>query len=145
MNGIAKLLQRAFMALHRGIYRATGGRLAGSFRGSPVLLLTTTGRRSGRSRTVPIFFTTVGDAYAVIASNGGSPSHPAWFLNLEDDPHASIQVDAKVLRVTPRIAEGEERERIWKGMTSRYSGYDSYQEKTDRKIPVVVLEPTEGG
>lgn len=108
----------------------------------PTLLLTTTGRKSGKPRPLPLIYGEAGDAYVVIASKGGMPTHPFWFLNLEADPECDLRVGARAVRARARVAEGEERERLWKKMAELYPPYDTYQENAgDRVIPVVVLEP----
>jgi deazaflavin-dependent oxidoreductase (nitroreductase family) len=110
---------------------------------APVLLLTTTGRKSGKSRTQPLLYTRDGEAYAVIASKGGAPAHPFWYLNLQANPLAEITVGSETLEVRARDADGDERERLWQALAALYSGYDKYAQKTTRRIPVVVLEPVQ--
>jgi deazaflavin-dependent oxidoreductase (nitroreductase family) len=108
----------------------------------PTLLLTTTGRKSGEPRALPLIYGTDGDSYVIIASKGGMPNHPIWFLNLEANPSCHIQVGSKSLDVRARVAEGEERERIWKKMAEIYPPYDDYQKNAgERVIPVVILDP----
>jgi len=107
----------------------------------PTLLLTTTGRKSGEPRALPLIYGTVGDSYIVIASKGGMPKHPVWFLNLEAKPECELQVGTKHVSTRARVAEGEERERIWKQMAEIYPPYLDYQKATERTIPVVVLDP----
>lgn len=110
----------------------------------PTLLLTTKGRRSGEPRALPLIYGTDGGSYVVIASKGGMPTHPFWYLNLESDPGCELQVGAKHVAARARVAEGEERERLWKQMARIYPPYDEYQERAGaRRIPVVVLEPTD--
>ena len=106
---------------------------------APVLLLSVTGRKSGKRRTTPLLYGRDGDNYVVIASVGGAPKHPAWYLNLQGQ-EAEILVGRERLRVRARDAEGEERERLWALMVSLYPPYAEYQKKTERRIPVVVLE-----
>ena len=127
--------------IHRAIYRLSGGRVGGSFGRAPVLLLTTTGRKSGRLRTQPLLYARDGDRYVVIASKGGSATHPLWYLNLQASPAATVAIGRASEPVRARDAEGEERERLWRAMTALYSGYDKYAERTSRRIPVVVLSP----
>lgn len=123
-------------------YRATGGREGHDWqRGTSTLLLTTKGRRSGEPRTAPLIYGRHGDDYLVVASKGGADEPPAWYLNLEADPHAEIQVRDQVLPVRARAASPEEKPELWRIMTAEWPDYDAYQEKTDREIPVVVLEP----
>ena len=131
---------RLLGGVHRRIYRLTGGKIGGRLGKLPVLLLTTTGRKSGRPRTQPLVYTQVGDGYAVIASKGGAPQHPLWYLNLREDPFATVTVGRETLKVRARDAEGEERERLWRTLADLYPGYERYAQKTSRRIPVVVLE-----
>lgn len=105
------------------------------------LLLTTTGRKSGKALTLPLIYRPTGDGgYCVIASKGGAPAHPAWYLNLEANPDVEVQVASDHFRARARDAQGEERERLWQMMVDYYPPYADYQAKTERQIPVVVLE-----
>jgi deazaflavin-dependent oxidoreductase (nitroreductase family) len=108
--------------------------------GSPILLLTTTGRKSGKEYTTPLIFGEDGGSQVIVASQGGTPKHPDWYLNLEAHPEVGVQVKADTFRARPRVAEGEERERLWKAMNEIWPHYDEYQTKTTRQIPVVVLD-----
>jgi deazaflavin-dependent oxidoreductase (nitroreductase family) len=108
--------------------------------GSPILLLTTTGRKSGTERTMPLIFGEADGSQVLVASRGGAPEHPAWYLNLEANPEVGVQVKGDVFRARARTAEGEERERLWKAMNEIWPYYDEYQTKTTRQIPVVVLD-----
>jgi F420H(2)-dependent quinone reductase len=137
---VKHLFLRAMSGLNTALYRLTGGRVANRMGKAPILLLTVAGRKSGKRRTTPLLHGRDGDNYVVIASMGGAPKHPAWYHNLEGQ-EAEIQVGRKRLRVRARDAEGEERERLWALMVSLYPSYDDYQKKTERRIPVVVLEP----
>ena len=125
---------------HVRVYRETDGERGYDWRGTEILLLTTKGRKSGEERTTPLIHRTDGDRWVIVASKGGTPEHPDWYLNLQDDPEIEIQVKDEKIPVTPSTAEGDERERLWKLMTEVWPDYDDYQGKTDRKIPVVVLE-----
>jgi deazaflavin-dependent oxidoreductase (nitroreductase family) len=125
---------------HVRVYRETGGEHGYNWRGTTILLLTTTGRTSGEPRTLPLIHRTDGDRWVVVASKGGWPEHPLWFQNLQADPEATIEVRDQEIPVRASVAEGEERERLWKLMTEVWPAYDEYQGKTDRQIPVVVLE-----
>ncbi len=107
----------------------------------PTLLLTSKGRKSGEPRALPLIYGTTGDSYVVIASKGGMPHHPLWYRNLEADPNCQLQVGASSLSARARVAEGEERERIWGEMVKIYPPYTDYQKSTERQIPVVVLDP----
>ncbi len=127
--------------LHRWVYRRSGGRVGGRLLGLPMLLLTTTGRRSGHPHTTALTYLTEGAHYAVVASNGGAPQHPAWLHNLRAFPEAQIQVGSTVYPVQAREAVGAERERLWNRMVQLYAGYKGYQARTTRQIPVLVLEP----
>jgi len=108
----------------------------------PTLLLTTTGRKSKRSLTLPLIYGKTKGGYAIVASKGGAPAHPAWFLNLRDEPKVDVQVAAEKFAARARIASGDERAAIWKQMAAIYPPYDDYQRRTKREIPVVVLERT---
>ena len=110
--------------------------------GVPILLLTTTGRRSGEPRTTPLIFGRDGDDYLVVASMGGAPEHPNWYRNLLADQSAQIQVQSHHFDVTARTAGQDEKARLWRIMTGLWPNYDSYQTRTDRVIPVVVLSPS---
>jgi deazaflavin-dependent oxidoreductase (nitroreductase family) len=137
---MSHLFLRVMGGLHNALYRLTGGKVGGRMGKAPVLLLSVTGRKSGKRRTTPLLYGRDGDNFVLIASMGGAPKHPAWYLNLQGQ-EAEIQVGREKLRVRARDAEGEERDRLWAHMVSLYPAYDSYQKKTSRRIPVVVLEP----
>jgi len=107
----------------------------------PTLLLVTRGRKSGKALTLPLIYGESGGSYVVIASKGGAPAHPAWYLNLVDAPDVSVQVGAKRFEARARTATGAERERLWKQLVAIFAPYESYQKSTPREIPVVVLEP----
>ncbi len=107
----------------------------------PTLLLTTKGRKYGEPRALPLIYGTVGGSHVVIASKGGLPKHPFWYLNLEARPECDLQVGAERVAARARLAEGEERERLWKQMVGVYAPYTAYQKATERTIPVVVLDP----
>jgi deazaflavin-dependent oxidoreductase (nitroreductase family) len=122
-------------------YRETGGEVGHVWReGSTILLLTTTGRKSGEARTTPLIYAQDGDRYVIVASKGGAPEHPGWYENLAKDPNVGLQVKDEVFPARARTAEGEERERLWRKANEVWRHYDEYQTKTDREIPVVVLE-----
>ena len=107
----------------------------------PTLLLTTTGRRSGNPIVMPLIYGEAGGNYVVVASKGGAPKHPGWYLNLAAHPDVEVQILARRFRATARTASGAERAELWKQMAAIYPPYNDYQAKTDREIPVVVLEP----
>jgi deazaflavin-dependent oxidoreductase (nitroreductase family) len=126
--------------LHRSLYRLTGGRVGGKVAGLPVLLLTTTGRKTGTQRTVPLGYFEDGDAYVVVGSKGGAPQHPAWYLNLEAHPEVGVQIGSEQRRMRARRASPEEAERLWPSILDRAPGYAKYRAKTRREIPLVLLE-----
>jgi deazaflavin-dependent oxidoreductase (nitroreductase family) len=123
-------------------YRETGGEIGHEWKpGVFTLLLTTTGRRTGRPRTSPLIYVEDADDYVVIASKGGADSHPDWYVNLDADPEVEIQVGDRVMAARARTASRDEAARLWKPMTEVWPAYDEYAEKTDREIPVVVITP----
>jgi deazaflavin-dependent oxidoreductase (nitroreductase family) len=126
---------------HIRAYRETGGEVGYIWNGVPTLLLTVTGRRTGRELTSALIFGRDHDDYLVVASKGGAPSHPSWYLNLQANPAANIQVKAEELAVVAHTASATEKPRLWKVMTDVWPNYDVYQSRTDRDIPVVVLSP----
>ena len=122
-------------------YRETGGEVGHIWKeGSTVLLLTTTGRKSGEPRTTPLIYAQDGDHYVIVASKGGAPAHPGWYENLSRNPEVELQVKDDVFKAHARTASGEERERLWAKANEVWRHYDEYQQQTDREIPVVVLE-----
>ena len=126
---------------HVRVYRETGGEVGHIWReGSTILLLTTKGRKTGEPRTTPLIYAEDGDRYVIVASKGGAPDHPGWYRNLEQDPNVELQVKDEVFAARARTAEGEERERLWRKANEVWPHYDEYAKKTDREIPVVVLE-----
>ncbi len=129
-------------ALHRVLYRASGGRIGSRIWGLPIVLLTTTGRRSGRRRTVPLCSLPQGESYVVIASYGGLDRPPSWWLNLQRDPHAAVQLGRTTQNVVARETTSAERDRLWAEVTAIAPGYLGYERRTSRRIPVVVLEPS---
>jgi deazaflavin-dependent oxidoreductase (nitroreductase family) len=134
---------KSMNALHRAMLRVTGGRVGNEFSGMPVLELITTGRRSGMPRAVMLTSPVQdGDAYVVVASRGGDDQHPAWFLNLRDDPRVQVAVrGGPLVPMHASIATGEERARLWPRVTASYRGYAGYQKRTLREIPLVLLRP----
>ncbi len=119
----------------------SGGRIGGRMSNSPVLILLTTGRKSGNRISTPLFYLRDGDGYAVAASNGGSAGHPSWWLNLGADPLAAVEVDGSRIRVHAGELEGREKRRLWEGLVEMYPPYADYQKRTDRGIPVILLKP----
>lgn len=138
-----RTLMKLVSSLHSALYGSTGGRVAGSVYGAPVLLLTTTGRKSGSRRTAPLVYMPDGDNYVVVGSNAGNDEHPAWYLNLRSNAAAEIQIGREKQRVTAQPADGEERARLWRSLVDLYPNYGEYQKGTARQIPVVVLRPAE--
>ena len=132
---------KAIGKLNVPLYRASRGRLFGRLDRAPVLLLTTTGRKSGARRTAPVVYLAHGERVVVIGSNAGNTRTPAWALNLRAHPEAEVEVGADRRRVTARVAEGEEREDLWRRMNEQYAGFDDYRSRTSRDISVFVLEP----
>ncbi|MBR7827589.1 nitroreductase family deazaflavin-dependent oxidoreductase [Actinospica sp. MGRD01-02] len=126
-------------------YVASDGAEGHEFRnGAPILLLSVLGRKSGVWRRSALIYGRSGDAYVVVASKGGAPAHPAWFTNLVAEPMVHVQVKGEEFAARARVAEGDERARLWDLMAEIWPDYNQYQTKTDREIPVVVLDPVEG-
>jgi deazaflavin-dependent oxidoreductase (nitroreductase family) len=121
-------------------FRANGGQVGGPFQGAPVLLLHTTGARSGQERVHPVMYQRAGNNYAVFASKGGAPTNPDWYHNLLAHPSVQAEIGTQTLPLTARVARGDEREQIWSAQKSAYPGFAEYEEKTTRQIPVVILE-----
>jgi F420H(2)-dependent quinone reductase len=133
-------IQKFAAKLHILLIRATNGRVGGRMFDSPVLVLATVGRRSGKRRETPLLYLEDGGDLVVIASNGGTASHPAWFLNLVSRPEAEVRFpDDRTERVRAEEVRGEERRRLWERAVGMYPPYADYQAKTDREIPVVAL------
>jgi deazaflavin-dependent oxidoreductase (nitroreductase family) len=126
---------------HTDRYIATDGEEGHDWQGTQTLLLTTTGRRSGQPITLPLIYGRHGDDYLLVASRGGSPQHPGWYFNLDANPEVEIQVKGDKLRARARTATPEEKRELWPIMTKEWPDYDKYQTKTDRDIPLVVIEP----
>ncbi len=142
MNPLLESIVGPLLAVHQWLYETTDGRIGATLGGRPMLLLRTVGRRTRAPRTAALLYVRDGDAYAVIASKGGAPQHPGWFHNLVAEPNVEIQVGRERFPVRARIAEGEERARLWTRADEVNQGqYDIYQSRTKRPIPVVVLEP----
>ena len=129
-----------FWKVHPRLYRWSGGRIGGSIMGLPVLLLTTTGRKSRQPRTNALMYLPHDDDFVVIASVLGEARHPFWWRNLEADPNASVLVGRTRYAVRAREAEGGEREDLWRRVVAKVADYEEYQARTSRRIPVVVLE-----
>ena len=130
-----------WVANHIDDYVATDGRKGHRWKGTDTLLLTTRGRKTRKLRRSALIYGKVGDDFVVVASKGGAPAHPAWYLNLSDEPEVLLQVGPEVFPGRARTVTGPERDRLWEQMTEIWPDYDSYQKKTDREIPIVVIEP----
>ena len=130
--------------IHRGVLKLSGGRIGWNAAKMPVLELTTTGRKSGQKRSVMLTSPVrEGDAYVIVASRGGDDHHPAWFLNLRDNPSVEVSVKGKPAQaMRARVATSAERDRLWPKVTATYKNYANYQKKTEREIPLVFLEPS---
>lgn len=144
--GPGSLRARAWNVVTRAnvaAYRRSSGRLGGRWFGAPVLLLDHVGRRSGQKRTTPLLYLEDGDDLVIVASRGGSAATPAWWLNLRDRPRTTVQVGGERRRVVARRASAEEKARLWPRLVEMYSDFEAYQARTDREIPVIVLERDE--
>jgi deazaflavin-dependent oxidoreductase (nitroreductase family) len=122
-------------------FRANGGKVGGGFEGAPVLLLHTTGAKTGRERVNPMMYQALGGSYAVFASKGGAPVNPDWYFNLLANPRVRAEIGTQTVDLTARVAEGETRERIWSAWKADYPNFAEYERKTSRPIPVVILDP----
>jgi deazaflavin-dependent oxidoreductase (nitroreductase family) len=138
---LARTAQRLFTGAHAFVYRLTGGALGGSMFNGPVLLLTTTGRKSGKQRTAPLLYIKDGENMVIVASNGGADRPPTWWLNLKGNPEAQVQIGRAVRRVRAEQANPAEKQRLWPILSKMYPAYDEYQKKTTREIPLVLLRP----
>jgi deazaflavin-dependent oxidoreductase (nitroreductase family) len=122
-------------------FRANDGKVSGQFEGAPLLLLHTTGARSGREHVNPVMYREIGDSYAVFASKAGAPTNPDWYHNLVANPSVRAEIGAGTVALTARVAAGDERNRIWDAHKTEFPGFADYERKTSRQIPVVILEP----
>lgn len=139
---IGKWLFKRFMQFHVFIYRRSGGKTMGVVRGMPVLLLTTMGNKSGKPRVIPVMYMRDKDTYVVTASNNGDGKHPGWYINLQANPQAIIEVDNQTLTVTAHTADKETKNRLWPMLVAKAPFFSDYQQKTSRDIPMVILQPT---
>jgi deazaflavin-dependent oxidoreductase (nitroreductase family) len=121
-------------------FRANGGKVGGQFEGAPMLLLTTTGAKSGKRFTTPLVHTNDGDRIVILASKAGAPTHPDWYYNLVKNPAVTVELGTETFEATATVVEGQDRERLYDAQATLMPGFREYQEKTDRVIPVVVLE-----
>ena len=138
-----KLILKVMIPTTVFLYRLTGGVIGGRVQTLPVLLLTTTGRTSGKPRTVPVAYLRDGSTNVIIASYAGLPRHPAWFLNLESHPEATIQVKKRQMQVKTETANPEKKRELWARLMEVAPGYANYQKRTTRDIPMVILHPVE--
>ncbi len=145
LSGPARLALKLGSGVHAGVYRATGGKLFGRMGKSPILLLNTVGRKTDRKRTSPLLYVMDGEDFVIIASKGGAPTNPAWYLNLKANPDATVEIGDREVRVRAEEVDSEEKVRLWQKMVEMYPTYDGYQTKTEREIPLLVLRPVEGG
>ena len=148
----ARDYMRRGSAFNVRLFRATNGRLGSRWRigrkfirGIPVCLLTTTGRRSGLERTVPLLYLRDGEDVVVVASQGGMPRHPDWFHNVSADPQVTVELPGRSYPATARVADAAERARLWPMLVELYPSFAMYQARAEREIPVVVCSPTAGG
>ena len=137
------MLMHAIATIHLGLYKLTGGTLGANLGGRPMLLLTSTGRKSGKKRATPLQYLRDGENMVVVASNGGNKNHPAWLYNIQANPDATAQTGKKVRKVRAVTANEEERARLWPLLLEAYQGYQDYEDETERTIQVVVLTPQE--
>jgi len=128
---------------HTDRYKETDGDVGHDWQGTQVLLLTTTGRKTGEERELPLIYGTNGDDYLIVASKGGADQPPAWYLNLKADPNVVVQVKGDRFEAQAREASPEEKADLWSTMTAEWPAYDEYQKKTERDIPIIVLERAE--
>ncbi len=144
MTGFDRAVGLRVLAVHQFVYEKSGGRIGERIGRSPMLLLRTTGRKTGRPRTAALLYHRDGDTYIVVGSKGGSDSPPAWLRNLEARSDVGVQVGTKRFPAQARVANAEERRRLWPEMTRLYPQYDRYQSQTQRLIPLVILAPASG-
>ncbi|MFT4200215.1 nitroreductase family deazaflavin-dependent oxidoreductase [Gordonia sp. (in: high G+C Gram-positive bacteria)] len=144
---VAKLI-KVGSRFNTRLYRLTGGRVGGTWRigaglrkPAPVCLLTTIGRKSGQPRTAPLIYLADGDRFVVVASQGGLPKHPAWYLNLQANPHVTIEVGGDKHELTARTASPAEKAQLWPRLVALYADFETYDAWTEREIPVVICEP----
>lgn len=142
MSQLKDLVAKAVTSFHRVVFRATNGKVGGRGMGMPVVELHTTGRKTGKRRSTMLTTPLQEDGRVVlVASYGGDDRHPTWFLNLREDPDVELTMHGVTTPMRAHVASGEERERLWRDLTAKHQNYAGYQERTDREIPVVVLEP----
>ena len=138
-----KFIFKGVLSLMVFLYTSTGGRIGGTMNGGDVLLLTTTGRKSGKQRTVPLLYIRDGSAYVITASAGGADRHPGWFFNVRSNPQATIQVKDKQMRVVSEVAGPEKKRELWARLLEVAPFFARYQQRTQREIPMVSLHPVD--
>ena len=136
-----KALFRSILSIIVFLYRRTGGKIGGTMQGLPVLLLTTTGRKTRKQRTTPLGYFEQDGSYVISASNAGFDTHPAWFHNLKSNPHVTLQIGDKQLAALAEPAAPELRQQLWSKLVKLAPGYLPYEKRTTREIPMVVLRP----
>jgi len=142
MTTFDRLLGLRVLGIHQFIYERTGGRIGRRLGNAPMLLLETTGRTTGKPRTVALLYHRDRDKYVVVGSKGGSDAPPAWLLNLQASPDVEVQIGTERFPARARVANADERRRLWEELTKLWPNYDRYQTQTARQIPVVILAPT---
>ena len=136
-----KTLMHTIGVIHRGLYRLTNGSVGAKLGGRPMVLLTTKGRKSGKQRTIPLQYMMDGDNIIVVASNGGNINHPAWWHNIRANAEVTVQIGKKRMRAQAETANEDERARLWPILVEYYSGYQGYEDETERTVQVVILRP----
>ncbi len=136
-----KTLMHTIGVIHRGLYRLTNGTVGAKLGGRPMVLLTTKGRKSGKQRTIPLQYMMDGDNIIVVASNGGNVNHPAWWHNIRANAEVTVQIGKKKMRAQAETANEDERARLWPILVEYYSGYQGYEDETERTVQVVILRP----
>jgi deazaflavin-dependent oxidoreductase (nitroreductase family) len=139
MSSAADRVQQLVTRTHTAVYRASKGKVGGKMGRVNICLLTTTGRKSGAARTTPLNYVADGERILLVASNGGSDRHPAWFLNIEANPAVTIQRQDATSSMTARVATADEKTALWPKVVAAYAGYAKYQQKTHRDIPLVIV------
>ena len=138
------MIPKGFMILmarvHVFLYRLTGGKIGGRMVGAPVMLLTSTGRKTGKQRQMPLLFVTHPQGWVIAASSGGTPADPHWWINLKASPKTTIQIMGETHPVTASEVKGKDYDKLWKQLVDLYAGYEEYAARTSRKIPVVLLK-----
>jgi F420H(2)-dependent quinone reductase len=139
---IQDIIMKGFRNFHVFLYHISGGKIAGSIMGSPLLLLTVVGRKSGQAHTIPLVYVRHNDEYLITASAGGADTDPKWLLNLESKPEAKIEIEGKTFTVKPVVTSGAERDELYELFKKQGANFVEYEQKTTRKIPVIRLKPT---